>query len=230
MKQFSDIVWKLSSTTDEPDIRGFIFPEIITLVNADIALSCVWSSETRKFVHPYDYNMDKSNLDRYDSWFQFHDPHTSKLRMLKRTARVEEVMPYGELRKTEFYNDFLKPDGFHHGINLFLFDGDRDLGDFRLWRKKGSPEFEDEDLFLLAALEPYLKLAMVRNSGMGEQLTLREREVALLIARGCRDRDIASALGISFSTVRTHVNRAMEKKGCANRAELAVAASKFAKH
>ncbi|URK86397.1 helix-turn-helix transcriptional regulator (plasmid) [Rhizobium sp. RCAM05350] len=54
-----------------------------------------------------------------------------------------------------------------------------------------------------------------------EKLTIREREIAFLVARGCRDRDIGDMLGISFSTVRTHLNRAMEKKGCSNRAELA---------
>ena len=52
-------------------------------------------------------------------------------------------------------------------------------------------------------------------------MTPREHEVAVLVARGCTDRDIARILGIGFGTVRTHLTNAMTKSGCANRAELA---------
>jgi glyoxylase I family protein len=59
-----------------------------------------------------------------------------------------------------------------------------------------------------------------RGADRGGRLTAREREIAQLIARGCTDLDIARMLRISFSTVRTHVNRCFEKLGCSNRAEL----------
>jgi DNA-binding NarL/FixJ family response regulator len=50
--------------------------------------------------------------------------------------------------------------------------------------------------------------------------------VVALVARGCTDRDIARILGIGFGTVRTHLSNAMDKSGCANRAELAAAISR----
>ena len=124
--------------------------------------------------------------------------------------------------RTEFYNDFLARDGLHHGVNMFIFDGDRDLGDFRIWRAKGRPEFCTRDLDLLDALEPHLRRALLSGGGAGA-LTPRESEIAALVARGCTDRDIARILGIGFGTVRTHITKAMSKTGCANRAELAAA-------
>ena len=50
--------------------------------------------------------------------------------------------------------------------------------------------------------------------------TPREREVALLVAEGARNREIAGRLGIAESTVKDHVHRALSKLGCESRAEL----------
>ena len=134
---------------------------------------------------------------------------TFELRARRRATLVDEVIPRDKLMRTEFYNDFLARDGLHHGVNMFIFDGDRDLGDLRIWRARGRPEFCERDLDLLDALEPHLRRALLRCGCGG--LTPRECEVAALVARGCTDRDIARILGIGFGTVRTHITNAMGK-------------------
>jgi non-specific serine/threonine protein kinase len=57
-------------------------------------------------------------------------------------------------------------------------------------------------------------------------LSQRERQVAVLVARGCTNRMIAAELGISFSTVKDHVHHALTKCGMASRAELAAAVAR----
>lgn len=59
--------------------------------------------------------------------------------------------------------------------------------------------------------------------GYGEELSPREREVAVLAASGRTNREIASKLFVSPRTVEDHVGRAMRKLGVASRAELAEA-------
>ncbi|MGE0803274.1 MAG: response regulator transcription factor, partial [Lautropia sp.] len=51
-------------------------------------------------------------------------------------------------------------------------------------------------------------------------LSPRERDVAALAARGLADKEIAAALGVSFSTVRTLLGRAFRKLGVDNRVKL----------
>ncbi|HEY3142648.1 MAG TPA: LuxR C-terminal-related transcriptional regulator [Acidimicrobiales bacterium] len=55
----------------------------------------------------------------------------------------------------------------------------------------------------------------------GNELTVREREVAQLAARGQSDAEIARQLGLSVRTVETHLHRAYTKLGLTGRADLA---------
>ena len=53
------------------------------------------------------------------------------------------------------------------------------------------------------------------------ELTKRELEVAALVAKGLRNREIAEVLGISLGTVKDHVHRVLAKSGLESRAEVA---------
>ncbi len=59
-----------------------------------------------------------------------------------------------------------------------------------------------------------------RSNGLG--LSGREREVALLAARGRTNRQIAADLFLSPRTVESHVRNALRKLDCTSRADLAV--------
>jgi len=54
-------------------------------------------------------------------------------------------------------------------------------------------------------------------------LTAREREVAALVAKGLKNREIADVLGIAIGTVKDHVHHIYDKTGFGTRAELASA-------
>jgi DNA-binding CsgD family transcriptional regulator len=63
---------------------------------------------------------------------------------------------------------------------------------------------------------------LARGAGI-EPLTAREREVALLAARGRSSREIGDHLGLSTRTVDTHLARVYRKLGIGGRSELAAA-------
>ncbi len=54
-----------------------------------------------------------------------------------------------------------------------------------------------------------------------DNLTQREREVALLVADGLRSREVAERLGIAAQTVKSHLKTIFDKLGVRNRVELA---------
>ena len=53
-------------------------------------------------------------------------------------------------------------------------------------------------------------------------LTPREHEIVALIAKGKRNKEIASALGLTEDTVKEYVTRIMRKLGAVNRTDVAV--------
>jgi DNA-binding NarL/FixJ family response regulator len=53
-------------------------------------------------------------------------------------------------------------------------------------------------------------------------LTAREREIAVLVARGLSNRDIAARLVISKRTVDAHVNHIFAKLGLSSRVQLTI--------
>ncbi len=57
-----------------------------------------------------------------------------------------------------------------------------------------------------------------------DQLTEREREVLLLVARGLSNAELAKALYVSLPTAKTHVSRVLSKLGARDRAQLVVIA------
>ena len=58
--------------------------------------------------------------------------------------------------------------------------------------------------------------------GALHRLSDRERQIAVLVARGLKNRDIAEQLSISENTVKRHMQSIFNKSGARDRLELAV--------
>jgi DNA-binding CsgD family transcriptional regulator len=79
----------------------------------------------------------------------------------------------------------------------------------------GMPVTAPASLALAGVVEPVPRSASIAES----PLTAREREVIELVSTGATNQEIAAALVISESTVKSHVKHILRKLGAANRAE-----------
>ncbi|MCY3173186.1 LuxR family transcriptional regulator, partial [Acinetobacter baumannii] len=154
--------------------------------------------------------------------WQFNDPITAQLRKRQKPTFVNEVMPLADLKKTPYYNEFLRAYGLYHGINIYFVRNGMDIGDLRIWRAKDADTFGEREKRILNLLEPYFTQALPLDLSTQYGLTSREQEVVRLVSKGLSDKDVANLLDISFTTLRTHLNNSMRKIGCNNLTEMAL--------
>ncbi len=224
----------LAEPHGEREIRTRVGALMLDLLGAQHYASFVWDGLRQSFDRGVHLNMDDANLARYAAHYQFHDPITAQLQRHRRAVRVSDVMAQRDLQRTEFFNDFLARDGLHWGVNLYAWSGERNIGDMRIWRDRHHDNFARDDLRLLDLVRPALVAALQRSQGepaepavVSEEvvtprlLSPREQQVAQLAARGLGDKDIARQLGISTSTVRTHLDHVYAKLDVRKRAMLA---------
>ena len=70
--------------------------------------------------------------------------------------------------------------------------------------------------------------AAPQHRAFPDTVTDRERQVALLVAQGLGNGEIAAELAVGASTVKTHVSALLDKFGITNRVQLAVAVAECA--
>ena len=227
----------LAQERGESDIRERLGWALLDLLHADQFASFVWNAASASFDGRVALNMDPANLDRYGEWHQHHDPITFVLQSRRRATRVTEVMPQRELMRTAFFTDFLSRDGLHWGMNLHAFEGQRALGDLRIWRRKGRGDFGDHEKALLDLIEPAFIGALQRaqrtaaavpvplpveeEQAAWSALSARERQVAQAVCEGLTDKEIARRMAVSVPTVRTYLRRIFDKLGIERRSALA---------
>ena len=228
----SRIFGLLSEDLSEHDVREAVGHDLLELLQADYYASYVWQEKSGRFDKAAFLNMDPKNLAAYEAYFQYHDPITFKLQARREATLVTQVMPQRKLMRTEFFNDFLARDGLHWGVNAYSYVGDRNIGDVRIWRGRRRENFDAHTLELLRLIEPAFTGALVRAAGVPEsavvrgasaelKLSVRELEIARMIADDFSDKEIAWRLGVEISTVRTHLKRIFAKLGVRRRGSVA---------
>jgi DNA-binding CsgD family transcriptional regulator len=129
------------------------------------------------------------------------------------------------------YGRHLQRAGLEHQVTLYL----RAAGGVRamiaLFRAQGAPAFDRAEIRVLRQLQPLIEQAHACSLGSHvaaepcptlPELTRREAEVAALIALGASNAEIASALNVEPTTVKTHLTQIYAKFGLRSRTQLAL--------
>ena len=73
---------------------------------------------------------------------------------------TEDVVPFRELTRTEYYNDFLKPQSIHHQMTIHLRSDKQVLGVVALFRSRRARGFSSRDKTRALAAAPFLSGAL----------------------------------------------------------------------
>lgn len=152
-----EIIAKLGQADSARTSRRDISDDLLRLLEADYLASYTWNGDAGRFEDCVALNIAPAHLESYDRHFQHCDPISPRIRLQQRATIVSEVISQRELERTEFFNDFLIVAGLHHGMDMHLLGDDGEhVGDLRIWRSRGRPEFGPREVTLLETLRPHL--------------------------------------------------------------------------
>ncbi len=237
-RKLLSVIQHLNDSLDDQAIRKRAGQDLLDLLVADYFASFVWDDRANVFSKPVFLNMSPANLKLYQQYYQFHDPITFKMQPYRRAVSVNEVMAQQDLINTEFFNDFLNRDGLYYGINIYVYDnGNRNVGDFRVWRSRQRDNFDRRELEILDMIAPHFRNAM-RNIRFARHevpsldaeeirrhladefgLTPRELDVAAAVLEGRPDKRICESLHVSMPTLRSHIQHVFGKVDVNSRTE-----------
>ena len=139
------------------------------------------------------------------------------------------LIPDAEYIRTEFYNDYVRPQDRHSGLSWVNFDDGQFGAHLSVWRSRRRPDWWAGEMDVLRRLGPHLGRALQLRARLpaedepgeaGEPvLTPREMDCLGHVARGASSKRVAQQLGLSAHTVNEYVESAMRKLGAATRTE-----------
>lgn len=149
--------------------------------------------------------------------------------------RMSDFITLPELQKLDLYHEVFNPleTNFQLAFSVAI-DADTVIG---IGLNRRRRDFTDREVALMSELQPHLAAAFEHSVLRAEQasrkhaqslaaqrladLTPREREVALLLANGSTNRQVARTLFISERTAEKHAANVLSKLAVASRASLA---------
>ncbi|MBF0415375.1 MAG: hypothetical protein HQL79_06365 [Magnetococcales bacterium] len=118
----------------------------------------------------------------YQKYFHRVDPYPEALKKLPVGMRGADFLLTNAFLKSEYYNDFLKPQKKYHCIGGHILRNSSNFILLGFQRHRDEQAFQEDDLFLLQRVEPHLKRVLLLNQQHSELLSLQRIEEQVLNA------------------------------------------------
>lgn len=117
--------------------------------------------------------------DAYRTYFATRNPWIRLSQPLYQTGLVyspEQYLPVADLRRTEFYDGILRPQGLVHCFGACVYRRGNDVLSFTVVRSPSAGSFADAELKRVSAILPHIHRAVQTNERLA---TLRRTQTAL---------------------------------------------------
>ena len=186
--------------------------------------------------------VDPAARKSYEQYFVFCSPWLRRRSVFAESVETgEQILSNRELVKTEFYNDFLRPNNWFHACSVVTRVEKSTFSYVLTLRSPRNGAFSSEEIGLCSYLAPHLETAArirqrivdleatVDGLTVGEMdtktlsklaLTPAETRLAIALFKGRSVEAYAKEAGISINTARWYVKQIYLKTGVRRQAEL----------
>lgn len=158
----------------------------------------------------------RMHQDYMQHFYQFDPLRPDKFRSDK--VGLVSMVPEMKHKSLEFYHDFMRPNNITDMAEIFIRRKNKIIAGISVLR---DTPFEPQEVMRLNAILPIAELMtfdILPDSLVS--YTPKEQEVIHLVREGASNKRIALLLGISLSTVKTHLRNIFTKANVSNRTEL----------
>lgn len=182
------------------------------------------------------FNLDQTFAEDYIKFYKELDYSQGMMFTGKSLIyRESDLMPDKERVQTEYYKMFYQRKHFHHSLHLIIANNNHFLGVLSLFREKGKPDFQYDDIFILEMLKEHLEHRLYKNyewkknadnkltipqSTITFDLTRREETVLQLLVAGLNNEEICEKLYVTNNTLKKHILNLYRKMGIHNRIQI----------
>lgn len=183
--------------------------------------------------HFITYNVDPSYHQRYVQGLYQLDPLHPRyfIEPRERVVTLGDALPTGRRAGSEYFQAFIAPQGIRDIVEIFFRRENRIVAGISLLKYGPSAPLARDDLRLLRTVHPLIEdylAAVLPLPACGDAhtdaqryvLTDRESVTLCLVQEGLSNKEIARRLGITVSTVKTHIRSILDKTGTTCRATL----------
>lgn len=197
---------------------------VLNLVAADLARFLVFSPLQNLNERAYSKAEKVSMEAEYKKRFWRFDPlHPSRYEG-SGVAVVSNsmLMPLTDWKATEIYQQFLKPHGYVHDVDVFFRQNEKIIGVLTLLRSNEAVPFSERDMSILKNVQPFMEYTLSRvflperirdreQLRKKYDLTSRELDVMEYALTGLSNKELVRHLAIALPTLRTHLQNIYQK-------------------
>ncbi|MEA5480583.1 helix-turn-helix transcriptional regulator [Pseudanabaena galeata UHCC 0370] len=223
MSDWQDFLWQIATARSEVELRDRFIEDAGKFFMANAwgfdrinANSEVISAEFR--------GLSQSFCDRYHQLGRQGDQISLTAIQEKTPIHNLSIQTQESWQQTDIYQKVFHPAGIENGMASVLVGNGNLVGGIYFLREQGLSPFANQDLLRIGTLSLHLsvRMAELRNAHSEKLncLTMREREVAELVAKGFNNREIGDRIGISREGVKQALKRMFRKLDVSARAEM----------
>ena len=236
------LVRLIYEAVDDPQLWDAFLTKFAEAVHAETAGLCTEDKAGQWGRNLATVGMDPASRKSYEQYFVSRNPWQGRRKVFAGNVETgEQLFSNRELVKTEFYNDFLKPNGWLHECSAVTRVEKSTFSRIFTLRSPRSGAFTSEEIRLCSYLAPHLQTAarirqrivdleatvdrllaceMDTETLAKLSLTPAETRIAIALFKGQSVEVYAKEAGISINTARWHVKQIYAKTGVKRQTEL----------
>lgn len=238
----NSLVRLIYEAVDDPQVWDAFLTKFSEAVHAEAAGLCTEDKAGQWGRNLATLGMDPASRKSYEAYFISRNPWQGRRKVFAGNVETgEKLFSNRELVKTEFYNDFLKPNGWLHECSAVTRVEESTFSRLFTLRSPRSGAFTSEEIELCSYLAPHLQTAARIRQRIDDleatvdrlqacemdtktlaklSLTPAETRLAIALFKGQSVEAYAKEARISINTARWYVKQIYAKTGVKRQTEL----------